>query len=140
LALIDVAQRRNKASVRAIRFGAHWAAGGKQLMMWDRKTHAQVATLDVHSLVIREIAVRLMCSTTRNLVRSALTRRAWLSIRATDRAKALSIFACTVEPTSVDGNIPSVRASPDGADKHQRNLSLWRVGNVNELKDTDHDL
>ena len=36
---------------------SRWAAaGGKQLMVWDRKTHAQVATLDVHSLVIRDIA------------------------------------------------------------------------------------
>ena len=56
LALIDVAQRRDKASVRAIRFGANCAAaGGKQLMVWDHKTHAQVATFDVHSLVIRAI-------------------------------------------------------------------------------------
>jgi WD40 repeat protein len=47
---------RNNA-LTSVGFGAHWAAaGGKQLMVWDRKTHAQVATLDVHSLVIREIA------------------------------------------------------------------------------------
>lgn len=47
---------RNYA-LTSVAFGAHWAAaGGKQLLVWNRKTHAQVATLDVHSMVIRDIA------------------------------------------------------------------------------------
>ena len=44
-------------ALTSVLFGAHWlAAAGKQLMVWDRHSHAQVATLDVHSLVIRDLA------------------------------------------------------------------------------------
>jgi WD40 repeat protein len=44
-------------AVTSVLLGPHWmAAAGKQLMIWDRHSHAQVATLDVHSLVIRDLA------------------------------------------------------------------------------------
>jgi WD domain, G-beta repeat len=37
--------------------GARWVvAAGTQMMVWDRQNHAQVATLDVHSLIVRDLA------------------------------------------------------------------------------------
>lgn len=45
------------STLTSVVLGAHWmAAAGKQLMVWDRHSHAQVATLDVHALVIRDLA------------------------------------------------------------------------------------
>jgi hypothetical protein len=44
-------------ALTSVLVGTHWmAAAGKQLMIWDRHSHAQVATLDAHSLVIRDLA------------------------------------------------------------------------------------
>jgi hypothetical protein len=44
-------------SINAVVLGARFAAaGGKQLLVWDRHTRAQVATLDVHTVLIRDLA------------------------------------------------------------------------------------
>ena len=44
-------------SINAVALGARFAAaGGKQLMVWDRHTRAQLATLDVHTVLIRDLA------------------------------------------------------------------------------------
>lgn len=44
-------------ALTSVVLGTRWmAAAGTQLMVWDRKSHAQVATLDVHTLVIRDVA------------------------------------------------------------------------------------
>jgi len=44
-------------ALTSVALGARFAvAGGKQLLVWDRHTRAQVATLDAHSLIVRDLA------------------------------------------------------------------------------------
>lgn len=46
------------SSLTCVLLGARWAAaGGRELLVWDRRTRAAAATLQPHTLVIRDLAL-----------------------------------------------------------------------------------
>jgi WD40 repeat protein len=124
-------------SIDAVALGARFAAaGGKQLLVWDRRSHAQLATLDVHTVLIRDLAFssddRLLGSVANDHKVALVDTATWKPIATWDAhdGDATGIaFHPTLPLVATTGQDGQVRVwSLDG--KRRAEAALGRPGNA----------